>query len=98
MIYEGVICGISPFEMEDWTLGELIMQVKAERERQRREYQAMSVIAAGQARYQGAVFSGSKKTLPPLYEIFPFWTEEEVTAAKIKQIRCTMERHAAARR
>lgn len=69
-----------------------MVQVQTQRERERRRYQALSVIAARGAEYLGSMFS--KKSAPPIYEIFPFWTEEEKQEAKVAKYRRIMERYA----
>ncbi|MCD7803088.1 MAG: hypothetical protein LUH09_09380 [Clostridiales bacterium] len=81
--------------MEDWTQGEIIEQVQAYSERRRREGQQSSIVAAKQAEYTGLMFSGKGKQLPEIYELFPFWTEEEQKECKVQKYRHIMERWAA---
>lgn len=67
-------------------------QVRGCRERQRREYQAKSILAARQAEYFGLLLSGKGGQVPEVYEIFPFWTEEEKKALRLSRYRRMMER------
>lgn len=65
------------------------------RERQRRAHQAESVIAARAAYYGALSLSGNGKPLPEVYDLFPFWTEEEVKECRIEKYRAILMRHAA---
>ena len=65
------------------------------RERRRREHQSESVIAARAAYYGALALCGNGKPLPEVYELFPFWTEEEIKACKVEKYRAIMMRHAA---
>lgn len=79
--------------MWDWTVGEISDQVRGYRERRRREHQAESVIALQAACLTAHALCGGK--IPEVYEIFPFWEEEEVKEAKLAKYRRIMERYAA---
>lgn len=76
----------------DWTQGELTDQVRGCRERQRRECQARSIIAARQAEYFGLLLSGKGSQAPEVYELFPFWSEKEKETLKLAHYRKLMER------
>ncbi|MCD8381550.1 MAG: hypothetical protein LUC30_01325 [Clostridiales bacterium] len=93
-----MIAGIPAIDVEDWTQGEITEQVQAYSERQRREGQQRSIVAARQAERTGLMFSGSGKKLPEVYETFPFWTEEEIKALQVEKVRNIMNRWAASGR
>ncbi len=90
---EGLIAGLNLFELEDMTWGEVLSVIEADRERQRRQMKDLSVIAYTQAGLTAQALTGGK--IPELYELFPFWTEEEVQEMKVEKIRRVMERYAA---
>lgn len=77
--------------MEDWTLGELSRQIES----CRRRLQTQAAIAYREAMLTGAtVFSGGKG-LPEVYEVFHFWTEDEVKNMKLSKYRAIMGRYVA---
>lgn len=85
--------GVSPRESGDWTWGELCAAVEGYHRRQRHREQMMAVTA-----YHHALLTarcGSGGTLPPVYELFPFWTEEEMDALRLQRYRQIMEHHRA---
>ncbi len=87
------MAGIPAAEVWGWTAGEVAQQVQAVSERDRREHQAQAALAAGQAMYTGYVLNGKKgQELPEFYELFPFWTEEEIRQIRIEKIKTTMNR------
>lgn len=45
---EGVIAGIPAIEVWDWTIGEILSQVRATHERRRRDGQMLSSVAVGE--------------------------------------------------
>ncbi len=67
--------------------------VDSARERERHWFQQEALIAWGQAVLHGHQLSGS--TMPPLYQVFPFWTTDEVNEMKLTKYRNMMERQAA---
>lgn len=67
--------------------------VEAHQERQRRLLQNLAVIAWGQAGLICRQLAGEKP--PALYELFPFWTADEVNEMKLREYRSRMERLAA---
>lgn len=69
-------CGVSPLESGQWIWGELLGVVEAVQDRQRRLLQDQAIIAWGQAGLICYRLAGEKT--PLLYEIFPFWSAEEV--------------------
>ncbi len=91
---EGCLAGISPQEAEEWTWGETAAAVRAHRRRTRERGQMLSVIAARAAERAAQCLAGER--LPPVYEHFPFWTEDEVRALEVERYRQIMQRHAAA--
>lgn len=95
MIQEGVIAGIPAIDVEDWTIGEIRAQVLAYHERKRREEKTRAHIATGEAVMIGYQFSNGKAA-PDLWEVFPFWTEEEVKEARLEKYRRIMEKYTAA--
>ena len=66
------------------TWGEVIDAVEAYRERKRREYQNLSVIAKGQALMTALYVSGEGKETE-VYDFFPFWTQAEVKEMLLKK-------------
>lgn len=87
-----MIAGIPACEIDSWTWGEVLTQITADRERQRRRNQERSVIAVGGAQYLAAYLGGDK--VPELYEVFPFWSTEEENRMKVAKYRRMMERMA----
>lgn len=63
------------------------------RERERRWFQQEALVAWGQMVLHGCQLSG--ETLPALYEVFPFWTTDEVNEMKLAKYRNMMERQVA---
>lgn len=63
------------------------------RERERRWFQQEALVAWGQMTLHGCQLSGDKQ--PALYEVFPFWTTEEVNEMKLAKYRRMMERQTA---
>lgn len=90
MIQEGILVGVPVQDIDDWTWGEVLALIRADRERQRRAGKVMAVIAAGGAQYVAAYLRGSQ--VPELAEVFPFWTDEEQKTMKISKYRQMMER------
>ena len=86
-------CGVSPLESREWTWGELLGVVEADQERQRRLLQNQALIAWGQAAVLGRHLAGEKQL--PIYEVFPFWTTDEVNEMRLNEYRRRMERMAA---
>lgn len=82
--------------MDDLTDFEIGVIARAYRERQRREHQALAVIEHTHALMVGQVFSPGSH-VPPVYEAFPFWTEEEIKEMKVAKYKAIMQRHAAAK-
>lgn len=82
-----------PAEAEDWTAGELLEAVRGAQDRDRALCQALSLIAYRQAGLLADLFSGRRPG--EVYEVFPFWGEEEVRALQVEKYRRIMLRHAA---
>lgn len=76
-------------ELEDWTWGELISWLEGLEQRQRQQLQALSVIAWRAARLTAGFLAG--ETPEPVYELFPFWTEEEQKSLRLAHYRSLME-------
>lgn len=94
VIQEGVIAGIPAIEVWDWTFGEIMAQVRANEERRRRGGQFFASVAAGEAVMVASQFS--KGTNPEIWEVFPFWTDEEVRELKVAKYRRIMGQYVAA--
>lgn len=76
LIKEALISNVSFFDIYEHTFGELIEIVEAFREGQRRQNQKFSIIAMRQAELTAAYVAGKGKDLE-IYDVFPFWNEEE---------------------
>ncbi|MCD8333795.1 MAG: hypothetical protein LUC35_00255 [Clostridiales bacterium] len=81
-------------EVWDWTIGEIVEQVQAKTERDRREHQQQAAIAYRQAELTAMAVRGGKQ-LPDLWEAFPFWTDEETKNMLVAKYKARMERWAA---
>ncbi len=75
-------------------MGEIVEQVQAKTERDRRERQQQAVIAYRQAEITAMAVRGGQQ-LPDLWEAFPFWTGEEITDMRVAKYKARMERWAA---
>jgi hypothetical protein len=96
LLQEGSMAGLSLWDMEDMTWGEIVQVISAQRERLRRESQNQAVIAYRQAGLIAkAVLEGK---LPELWEAFPFWNEKEVKEMRLEKYRHIMEKYAERRR
>lgn len=95
LIHEGVIAGIPAFEIMDWTLAEIIEQVRAYNDRRRRECQQLARIAYGESGMIAVRFGGKGQQIPEIWEVFPFWTDEEVREFRVEKYRRIMEKYAA---
>lgn len=89
-----MIAGIPAIEVWDWTFGEIMAQVRADGERQRREGQFLASVAAGEAVMVASQFS--KGANPEIWEVFPFWTDKEVQSLKVEKYRRIMDKYVAA--
>ncbi len=81
--------GKSPLELEDWSWGELLCWLEGREEERRQQLQALSVIAWRAARLTAGFLVG--ETPEPVYELFPFWREEEQKALRLARYRRMME-------
>lgn len=88
---EGVIAGIPAREVWDWTIGEIAEQIKATHERRRRDGQMFAHIAVGESHMVAAHFSEGQS--PEIWEVFPFWTPEEIAQGKLEKYKRLMWRH-----
>lgn len=77
--------------MGDWTQGELTAQTEGYRQR----LKTQSAIAYREALLTGATFAGGAKALPEVYEVFPYWTAEEIREMKLSKYKALMMRYAA---
>ena len=91
LIKEAVIAGVSLFDCYDYTFGELIIITDAYYERQRREHKMQAIIAQRQAQLISAYVAGEGNSVE-VYEVFPFWTEEEEKELRIQKYKQIMER------
>lgn len=80
---------------EEMTYGELAEALELGAERERRFLQGLALVAYRHAALTARALAG--RELPPVGEAFPFWTQEELQAAKLERCRRIMERHAARR-
>lgn len=71
-------------------------QVHGYAERRRRAGQDLAYAAYGEAYLIALRFAPGKRHPPDLWEVFPFWTAEEVKAERLEKYRKIMEKHAAA--
>lgn len=88
---EALACraGQGPMTLTDWTWGEVVAFLEGREEERRQLFQSLSVIA-----YQGAWLTAGAlagETPPPVYERFPFWTQEEQQALERARYRQMME-------
>ena len=67
-------------EPEELTFGELAGELELGAERERRFLQALALVAYRHAVLTARALAG--QSLPPVGEAFPFWTEEELLAAR----------------
>lgn len=89
------MAGLSLWEMDDMTWGEILWVVEARREEQRRRAQEAAFIAYQQA---GLIAQAALDgRLPDIYEVFPFWSEQEVRELRVEKYRAVMERYASKR-
>ena len=77
-------------EPEKLTFGELAGELELGAERERRFLQALALVAYRHAVLTARALAG--QSLPPVGEAFPFWTEEELLAARAEHYRSMMER------
>lgn len=84
LIKEAVIAGLGLDEISDSTWGEAVLFIDAYNERKRREYQNLSVIADAQA-YLTAAYLSSGTGEMQVYDIFPFWSQEEKDALTVER-------------
>lgn len=91
MIREGRIAGIPFFDIYDYTQGEIAEFVEAKNEADRREYKMQSVIASKQAMLISANFAGTD--LGQIYDVFPFWTDEEINEFRLAQVYAFFNKH-----
>lgn len=80
---------------EELTFGELAEFLELGAERERRFLQALALVAYRHAALTARALAG--RPLPPVGEAFPFWTGEELMAAKAEQCRRALERRAVRR-
>ncbi|MCD8190550.1 MAG: hypothetical protein LUD78_10085 [Clostridiales bacterium] len=91
LVQEGEIAGLSPWEVEELTWGEVARAVRAHGERERRVAQRQAVIAWQQAGLIAQALTEGK--LDEVYEVFPYWNEEEIRQRKVEKYRRMLERH-----
>lgn len=80
----------------DWTLAEIIEQVRAYNDRRRRECQQLAQIAYAESGVVAARFGGKGQMIPEIWEAFPFWTDEEVRSLRVEKYRRIMDKYVAA--
>lgn len=71
-------------EIYNATWGEVIEFVNASRERKRREYQNLAVIAKAEAYLTAVYLSGDGKDIE-IYDVFPYWTQDEIATLKVQK-------------
>lgn len=89
-----MVAGIPAIEIWDWTFGEIMGQARAAQERQRRNGQMLAYVANGEADLIASRFSNG--TNPEIWEVFPFWSKEEIQEFRVEKYRRLMEKYAAA--
>lgn len=94
LIEEAMISGVSFFEIGTYTFGELVSFVKAFHERKRRENQDKAIIAMSQAQLITAYIAGKGKDLK-VYDVFPYFTNEEKKEMLLAEYKSKMLRIAA---
>lgn len=77
---------------EELTFGELAETLELGAERERRFLQGLALVAYRHAALTARALAG--RELPPVGEAFPFWTRQELQAAKLERCRQMMERRA----
>lgn len=93
---EGIIAGIPAIEVYDWTIGEVRAQVIASIERKRRENRDLAVIATGESIMIASRFGGKESTIPEIWDVFPFWSDDEIREAKLAKYKALMNKYVAA--
>lgn len=88
-----MIAGIPIHELGEWTQGEIEAVIRANRARERRRDQNLSIIAHRHAILIAGLVTGHPAT--EVYNHFPFWTEEETTEMQVQKYKNIMQRHAA---
>lgn len=89
-----ITAGVSPLEIDEWTWGELCAAIDGWQRRERQRNQANAVIAYRQAGLIASYFGDSHKN-QPVYDVFPFWTEEEKAQIRLAQAKANMQQWAA---
>jgi len=89
LIDEALIAGVSFFDVYDYTFGELVQIILAKNERKRRESQTSALIAKRQAELITMYIAGKGGDLK-IYNIFPFWTNEEKKEMLIEEYKNKM--------
>lgn len=85
---------MTPAETPDFSPAELIRFVNARREKERDSLKCSAVLAYQHAGLIGTIFGSGKPGA--VYEVFPFWTQEEVQAAEVEKYRQIMMKYVAA--
>lgn len=94
LMEEALISGVNFFEIGNYTFGELISVVKAFHERKRRENQDKALIAMRQAQLMTAYIAG-KGSDYKVYDIFPYFTNEEKEEMLLAEYKAKMFKIAA---
>lgn len=84
--------GLLPWQVEEMTWGEAALVITARQEGQRRQAQRLAIISWEQAGLTAQAALAGR--LPEVYEVFPFWTEEELREIRLEKYRTIMERMA----
>lgn len=84
--------GFPPDSLYDYSPAELCDYIKAAQEREIVSLKHASIIAYQQAIMTGQLFSGK---VGEIYEVFPFWTEDEIKAMKVEKYAQRMRKIAA---
>lgn len=77
---EAWVCGLLPVETPGWSPGELLSVVEAGIKRDQR----MAIMLHSHAVLCRQAFDGA---IPPVYEAFPLWTQEEIYAMKVQRLK-----------
>lgn len=81
---------------EELTAGELYDLLEAHNDRERRFLQGLALVAHRHAALTAMLLGG--KPLPEVWEVFPFWAQEEIDRAKLERYEQMMRRLAQPRR
>ena len=92
LIREGRIAGIPFFDIYSYTQGEIQEFVEAKNEADRRDLKMQAVVASRHAMLVSANVAGADAG--KIYEVFPFWTNEEINEFRLAEVYSFFQRNA----